>query len=80
VSESEKLQRLVREIIRESELPRTLLAKDAEISRAAVEAWLSGNRNPTSQSAEQLAAGLERRATRLQYLAFRLRNGLEQDG
>jgi transcriptional regulator with XRE-family HTH domain len=79
VGESERLQKLVQEIIRGSELPRTLLAKDAEISRAAIEAWLSGNRNPTSQSAEQLAAGLERRATRLQYLAFRLRNGLQPD-
>jgi transcriptional regulator with XRE-family HTH domain len=77
VDESEKLQQLVRDIIRESEMPRTLLAKDAEISRAAIESWLSGSRNPTAQSAEQLASGLERRATRLQYLAFRLRNGLE---
>lgn len=78
MTDTTKLQRLVQEIIRETELPRTLLAKDAEISRAAIEAWLSGNRNPTAQSAEQLAAGLEQRATRLQYLAFRLRSGLEE--
>jgi transcriptional regulator with XRE-family HTH domain len=77
VAEPSKLQKLVKKTIQESELPRTLIAKDAEVSRAAVEAWHSGNRNPSVESAAQLAAGLEKRASHLQYLAFRLRNGLE---
>lgn len=79
MTDSSRLQKLVKEIIQESELPRTLLANDADLSRAALEAWLSGNRNPSTESAAQLAAGLEKRASRLQYLAFRLRSELERE-
>ncbi|HEX2208070.1 MAG TPA: hypothetical protein VHG93_10345 [Longimicrobium sp.] len=68
----DRVQKIVREVIQESELPRTLLARDAELSRAALEAWVVGARTPQSESVEQLANGLMRRANRLQHLAVRL--------
>lgn len=68
----DRIQKIVREVIQESELPRTLLARDAELSRAALEAWLVGARNPQAESVEQLANGLMRRASHLQNLAVRL--------
>ena len=63
---------LAEEVIQESELPRTLLARDAELSRAALEAWVVGARTPQAESIEQLANGLMRRANQLQHLAVRL--------
>ena len=68
----ERIQKVVREVIQESELPRALLARDAELSRAALEAWMSGVRTPQSESVEQLANGLMRRVNHLQQLAIRL--------
>ncbi len=68
----DRIQKIVREVIQESELPRTLLARDAELSRAALEAWVVGARTPQSESVEQLASGLMRRANQLQHLAVRL--------
>lgn len=68
----ERIQRVVREVIQESELPRALLARDAKLSRAALEAWMSGIRTPQSESVEQLANGLMRRVNHLQQLAVRL--------
>ncbi len=68
----ERIQRVVREVIQESELPRALLARDAELSRAALEAWMSGVRTPQRESVEQLANGLLRRVNHLQQLAVRL--------
>lgn len=68
----DRIQKIVREVIQESELPRTLLARDAELSRAALEAWIVGARTPQAESVEQLANGLLRRANQLQHLAIRL--------
>lgn len=68
----DRIQKIVREVIQESALPRTLLARDAELSRAALEAWVVGARTPQSESVEQLANGLMRRANQLQHLAVRL--------
>ena len=68
----DQIQKIVREVIQESELPRTLLARDAELSRAALEAWIVGARTPQAESVEQLANGLMRRASHLQNLAVRL--------
>jgi hypothetical protein len=68
----DRIQKIVRDVIQESELPRTLLARDAELSRAALEAWVVGARTPQSESVEQLANGLMRRANQLQHLAVRL--------
>jgi hypothetical protein len=79
VPRPEKLRKVTAEILLESELPRTLVAKDAALGRATLEAWLSGLRNPSAESAAQLAAGLEHRAARLQRLAARLRKVLADD-
>jgi hypothetical protein len=68
----DRIQKIVREVIQESGLPRTLMARDAELSRAALEAWVVGARTPQPESLEQLANGLMRRANQLQHLAVRL--------
>ena len=68
----DRVQKIVRDVIQESELPRTLLARDAELSRAALEAWVVGSRTPQAESVEQLANGLMRRANQMQHLAVRL--------
>lgn len=67
-----RIQKIVRELVQESELPRTLLACDAELGRAALEAWLVGASSPQAESVEQVANGLVRRADQLQRLAVRL--------
>jgi hypothetical protein len=76
----DRIQKIVREVIQESELPRTLLARDAELSRAALEAWVVGARTPQAESIEQLANGLMHRANQLQHLAVRLLALREQIG
>jgi hypothetical protein len=76
----ERIQKVVREAIQESELPRALLARDAELSRAALEAWNSGIRTPQPESVEQLANGFIRRANQLQRLAVKLLALREQMG
>ena len=68
----------VAEILHESELPRTLIAKDAELGRATLESWLSGLRNPSPESVAQIASALEMRGERLQQLAARLRKLLTE--
>jgi transcriptional regulator with XRE-family HTH domain len=73
VAEPEKVQTVVREVIEESGLPRTLIAEDANVSRAAIIAWLAGTRTPQPESVAQLADGLEKRAKHIQKLVARLR-------
>lgn len=68
-----KIQTVVREVIDESGLPRTLIAEDAKVSRAAIIAWLAGTRTPQPESITQLADGLERRAKLILALVARLR-------
>jgi transcriptional regulator with XRE-family HTH domain len=68
-----KIQTVVREVIEESGLPRTLIAEDANVSRASIIAWLAGTRTPQPDSVAQLADGLERRAKVIQALVARLR-------
>jgi transcriptional regulator with XRE-family HTH domain len=80
VAKPEKLRKEIAEILQESELPRTLIAKDAELGRATLESWLSGLRNPSPESLAQVADGLEKRGDRLQKLATRLRKLLSQSG
>ena len=63
---------LVRDIIRDSELPTTVLARDAQLSRAALQAWVAGVRTPQPESVHQLAQGLRKRAARLAELAEEL--------
>jgi DNA-binding phage protein len=73
VPDPEELRTGVAEVLRESELPRTLVAKDAGLGRATLESWLSGLRNPSPESVAQIASALEKRAKQLQRSAAKLR-------
>ncbi len=73
MAEPEKIGDVVREVIEESGLPRTLVAQDAHLSRATLITWLAGTRTPQPESVAQLADGLERRANQLLRLVRRLR-------
>ena len=73
LAQPEKIAEVVREVIEESGLPRTLIAADAKLSRATLITWLAGTRTPQPESVAQLADGLERRATHLQSLVSKLR-------
>jgi transcriptional regulator with XRE-family HTH domain len=73
LAEPEKVQSVVREVIEESGLPRTLIAEDANLSRASIIAWLAGTRTPQPESVAQLADGLEKRAKLIQAQVARLR-------
>lgn len=70
------LRKVLAEVIKDSELPRTLIAKDASLGRATLESWLSGLRSPSPESAAQIASALETRAAHLTNLAVRLRQAL----
>jgi len=72
------LRRTIADAIRESELPRTLIAKDASLGRATLESWLSGIRNPSEESISQIAEAFESRAKVLGALAARLRQSLNR--
>jgi hypothetical protein len=63
---------LVREIIAESELPKALLARDAQLSPDALNSWIAERRVPQPESLHQLAEGLRKRAARLAELADQL--------
>lgn len=73
MAEPEKIGDVVREVIEESGLPRTLVAQDAHLSRATLITWLAGTRTPQPESVAQLADGLERRANHLLSQVARLR-------
>jgi transcriptional regulator with XRE-family HTH domain len=73
LAEPEKVHTVVREVIEESGLPRTLIAEDANVSRASIIAWLAGTRTPQPESVAQLADGLEKRARLILTLVARLR-------
>jgi hypothetical protein len=73
LAEPEKIATVVREVIEESGLPRTLVAQDAHLSRATLITWLAGTRTPQPDSVAQLADGLERRAQHLLSLVVKLR-------
>lgn len=78
MAQPEKLSQVVREVIEESGLPRTLIAEDADLSRATLITWLAGTRTPQPETVAQLADGLERRANHLQSLVARLRSVLRE--
>jgi transcriptional regulator with XRE-family HTH domain len=79
LAEPEKIGDVVREVIEESGLPRTLVAQDAHLSRATLITWLAGTRTPQPDSVAQLADGLERRAHHVLRLVSRLRAILRED-
>lgn len=76
MAEPEKIADVVRDVIEESGLPRTLIAQDAHLSRATIITWLAGTRVPQPESVAQLADGLERRANQVLLLVSRLRESL----
>jgi transcriptional regulator with XRE-family HTH domain len=76
LAQPEKLSQVVREVIEESGLPRTLIAEDANLSRATLITWLAGTRTPQPETVAQLADGLERRANHLKALVSKLREVL----
>jgi transcriptional regulator with XRE-family HTH domain len=80
LAQPEKLADVVREVIEESGLPRTLIAEDANLSRATLITWLAGTRSPQPETVAQLADGLEKRATQLQLLVAKLRQVLRNSG
>ena len=73
----EELLMLVRKVIKESGLPKAVLARDADISRAALNSWIGGERQPRANSLRHLAGGLEQRAEVLKELAEQLRRAAE---
>jgi transcriptional regulator with XRE-family HTH domain len=78
--EKESRQTLVRRVLQESGLPRTVIASDSGLSRAALEAWVSAKRNPEPESLHQLSAGLQRRAEELARLAGELDAAAKREG
>lgn len=76
LAQPEKLAEVVREVVEESGLPRTLIAEDANLSRATLITWLAGTRTPQPETVGQLADGLERRTRVLEALVRRLRGVL----
>lgn len=70
---------MVREVIEESGLPRTLIAEDANLRRAMLITWLAGTRTPQPETVEQLADGLERQTKLLEALVRRLRGVLRDE-
>lgn len=78
MAQPEKLSQVVREVIEESGLPRTLIAEDANLSRATLITWLAGTRTPQPETVAQLADGIERRANQLQVLVAKLRQALRE--
>jgi hypothetical protein len=69
---------MVQEIIRETGLPRALVARLAEVNEATVWSWLrpprpgGASRAPRPESVQRLAVGLKEYAGKLSVLADRL--------
>ena len=64
---------LVKKALERSGLSRAQLARDSEISEAALWSWIKGKRVPDPESLRRLAEGLESRSEELQQLAEELR-------
>ncbi len=78
--QQEDLHMMIQRVVRESGLPKAVLARDAGLSYAAVHAWLNRLRRPQPESLRQLAAGLRVRSDRLQALAAELEREAEREG
>lgn len=63
---------LIQEILEESKVSASQLAKDASLSEDALYSWTSGRREPQPDSLQQLAGGLRARADILRELAEKL--------
>lgn len=71
---------LISRLVKESQVTRTQLAKDAGLSYAALHSWIVGAREPRPESLHQLAAGFKRRAEVLQGLAEELEKAAGEEG
>lgn len=63
---------MVQGIIKASELPKSLLARDSGLSRYTLHSWIIEDRAPSGESMRQLATGLRTRAAKLEALAAEL--------
>ncbi len=77
--EEEELLMLVRRVIQASELPKAVLARDANVSRHTLNSWVVGERTPRRNTLLHLAGGLRRRAELLQELAEELTQAAERE-
>ena len=71
---------MVLQIIEESELPKTLIARDSGLSRHTLHSWIVERTAPTRESSRQLAEGLRKRAAKLQDLAEELEKAAREEG
>lgn len=60
---------MIRKIVEKSGLPRAEFARVGGISRATLEAWLAGTRNPSKESLQKLTDGFRRRGEEMQQIA-----------
>jgi transcriptional regulator with XRE-family HTH domain len=63
---------LVRKMLENCGLTRAQLARDADVSEAALWAWWKGSRTPSDESLRKLAAGLRARSDELRAIAEQL--------
>jgi transcriptional regulator with XRE-family HTH domain len=74
---SDPLGELIRRALRDAPFAMRQLAADSGLSYDVLRSWRSGRRRPSRQSAQRLAAGLERRGEQLVELARQLRDASE---
>jgi transcriptional regulator with XRE-family HTH domain len=77
---SDPLGEMIRHVLREAPFAMRQLAADSGLSYDVLRSWRSGRRRPSRQSAQRLAAGLERRGEQLLILSRRLRDMTEPPG
>lgn len=78
----EEVRMLIGRVIQQSGVSRAQLARDAELSSAALNAWTArgkASREPQPESLQKLAAGLDRRAEILRGLAEEVREAKAAD-
>lgn len=69
---SQKVRMVIKKVVKESGLSQSQLAADSGLSYAGIRAWLKGERESQPESRKKLAAGLRRRAAKLEKLADEL--------
>jgi transcriptional regulator with XRE-family HTH domain len=70
---SDTLGEKIRRVLRDAPFAMRQLAADSGLSYDVLRSWRGGRRRPSRQSAQRLAAGLERRGEQLLGLAQELR-------
>lgn len=77
-TDPEEVRMTIRRVVDESGLPQAVIARDADLSYAAIRAWLNGERTPEPTSIRKLASGLRSRGDRLLELADDLEREVEE--